>query len=39
MTGKARLRAKLCPVKFSDKFNDYVNSCIFTKEEMLVEDP
>ena len=39
MTGKARLRAKLCPVNFTDKFDDYAKDCIFTQEEMLVEDP
>ena len=39
MAGRARLKAKLCPVKFSDKYADFKENCTFTTEEMLAEDP
>ncbi len=39
MTGKARLRAKICAVNFTDKYENYSKECVFTKEEMLLEDP
>jgi hypothetical protein len=38
MTGKARLRAKLCPVKANAKYEDYVKECFFTQEDMLKGD-
>ena len=30
MTGKARLRAKFCPVKSTAKYEDYVKECTFS---------
>lgn len=38
MTGIARLRAKICPLNFTDKNEDFMKDCIITNEEMLVED-
>ena len=38
MIGKARLRAKLCPVNFTDTVVDYKEKCALTVQDMLSED-
>jgi hypothetical protein len=39
MTGKSRLRAKLCPVGFGDKLEDYQLTCNYTSDSMNEIDP
>lgn len=39
MTGKARLRAKVCPVEINEKYEDFKDRCTYTTEEMLEVDP
>ena len=39
MFGKARLRAKVCAIQPDDTLNSFKDSCTFTQEEMLAEDP
>ena len=38
MTGMSRLRAALCPVNFTDKYEDYFKNCTFTSEDMFKAD-
>jgi hypothetical protein len=39
MIGKARLRAKLFEVNFTDTYEDFKEKCVITTEEMLEDDP
>ena len=39
MTGKARLRARLCPVAYTAKYENYAKECVISDEDMLREDP
>ena len=39
MTGKARLKAKICALNFTDKYEDYKDSCTITTEQMLEGEP
>lgn len=38
MLGKARLRAKACPININDKLEDIQKTCTYTTEELLAED-
>jgi hypothetical protein len=35
MTGAARLKADLCAVNFTDKYEDYIKNCTYSVEDMF----
>lgn len=39
MTGVARLKANLCAVNFTDKYEDYFKNCTYTTEDMFKMNP
>jgi hypothetical protein len=39
MTGIARLKASLCAINFTDKYEDYKKDCTYTTEDMFKVNP
>jgi len=38
MTGAARLKADLCAVNFTDKYEDYIKNCTYSVDDMFKAD-